>query len=192
MPLINGYPIKQYVTGYIKLAWAPDVHQEGLFSPGNIVRYEYRAKAIARLAHSCTVHGLKQISFECLWSMGSSLETARKTIRGLQYCGNKHIQSGSVRVWNWSSYEGRTDLYVIKEGILTALRYRDENLDPIVRPFAEAMGGWQFHSDVEDNARAYTARACKDYLNRIGVMSWPARPPDLNPREHVWDRWSYI
>ena len=37
---------------------------------------------------------------------------------------------------------------MIKGGILTALRYRDKNLDPIVRPFAEAMGGWQFLSDA--------------------------------------------
>ena len=43
---------------------------------------------------------------------------------------------GSVMVWGGASYEGRTDLCVINLGTLTALRYRDELLDPIVRPFA--------------------------------------------------------
>ena len=43
---------------------------------------------------------------------------------------------GSVMVWGGISYEGQMDLYVINRGTLTALRYRDEILDLIVRPFA--------------------------------------------------------
>ena len=41
---------------------------------------------------------------------------------------------GSVMVWDGISYEGPTDLYMINWGTLTALRHRDEILDPIVRP----------------------------------------------------------
>ena len=37
MQSVKGYPIKQYVTGYMKVIWGPDVRQESLFSPGNIV-----------------------------------------------------------------------------------------------------------------------------------------------------------
>ena len=37
----------------------------------------------------------------------------------------------------------------------------------------------------QDNARAHTARATRDFLqqNNVNVMNWP----DLNPIEHLWD-----
>jgi hypothetical protein len=36
----------------------------------------------------------------------------------------------------------------------------------------------------QDNARAHTARATRDFLqqNNVNVMNWPALSPDLNPR----------
>ena len=40
---------------------------------------------------------------------------------------------GSVMVWGGISITGKTDLHVIA-GNLTGIRYRDEVLDPIVRP----------------------------------------------------------
>ncbi|TWW61087.1 hypothetical protein D4764_05G0011770 [Takifugu flavidus] len=45
---------------------------------------------------------------------------------------------GSVMVWGGISMEGRTDLYCLGNGALTAIRYRDEILEPIVRPYAGA------------------------------------------------------
>ena len=46
---------------------------------------------------------------------------------------------GSVMFWGGICYDGRTELYRVDRGSLTALRYRDEILDPIVRPF---LGAW--------------------------------------------------
>lgn len=56
-----------------------------------------------------------------------------------------------MMVWGGISDEGRTDLYVINGGTLTALRYRDEILDPIWRSFAGAAGN-NFIL-MQDNAR---------------------------------------
>ena len=68
---------------------------------------------------------------------------------------------------------------------LTAARYRNEILDPIVRPFAGAIGN-NFIL-MQDNPRPHTARLSMDYLYHQGIewMNWPARWPDLNPIEHV-------
>lgn len=44
-------------------------------------------------------------------------------------------------VWGGISLDGSTDLHVIRNGSLNAVGYQDEILDPIVRPFAGAIGG---------------------------------------------------
>ena len=37
MQLVDKYPIKQYITGYIKVTWAPGFQYEDLFSPDSIL-----------------------------------------------------------------------------------------------------------------------------------------------------------
>ena len=61
-------------------------------------------------------------------------------------------------VWGGISYEGRMDLYVINGGTLTALRYQDKILDPIVMPIAGAIG--DNFILMQDNARPHTAMDC--------------------------------
>ena len=94
---------------------------------------------------------------------------------------------GSVMVWAGISLDGRTDLYVFPRGGITAVRYRDEVMEPIVRPYAGAIGDTFIL--MQDNARAHTARESTTFLDDegINVMNWPARSPVLNPIEHAWD-----
>ena len=78
-------------------------------------------------------------------------------------------------------------MYGVDRGSLTALRYRNEILDPIGRPFLGAMG--DNARLVQDNARPHTAYVVQDNLEQesIETIDWSAGSLDLNCIEHMWD-----
>ncbi|UYV83825.1 hypothetical protein LAZ67_X000316 [Cordylochernes scorpioides] len=88
-----------------------------------------------------------------------------------------------VMVWGAISYDSRTPSVVIP-GTLTAQRYVDDILRPVLLPFLSHHPGLTFQ---QDNARPHTARVTMDCLQSCRTLPWPARSPELSPIEHIWD-----
>lgn len=92
---------------------------------------------------------------------------------------------GSVMIWAGVSMHNKTNIVFIN-GNLTAARYRDEVLQPEVVPMMRNNRGLSF---LQDGAPAHTARATLAFLNanNVNIKALPARSPDLNVIENIWD-----
>lgn len=96
----------------------------------------------------------------------------------LQHTQQVHAyQGGTIMVWAGIRLGGRTDLVWI-QGNMTALKYRDEVLEPVILPHRQQMG--QNFQLMHDNARPHTARIVTSWLQQhdIQALDWPAQSPD--------------
>ncbi|GFS76076.1 transposable element Tcb1 transposase [Trichonephila clavipes] len=134
-----------------------------------------------------------------------STQTVRNPLHGaglyarrpMRACGSRNnpafvhesviFGGGRVLVYGGFSIDGCTDLYIIRDGPLTARRYSDEILRPIVVPYAAAIGDDFILMD--DNCMPHRANLVEDFLFEEGIVriEWPACSPDMNPIQHVWD-----
>ena len=121
------------------------------------------------VCHNCT----KVLIFLVFYS---SLTTRRARVwrmtneRFAPVCVAEHDRfgGGSVMVWAGISAHGKTDLHVIDNGTLTALRYVNEILDVYVRPYAGAVS--ENFILMDDNARAHRARITDQYLEQATIV----------------------
>ncbi|GBM60719.1 hypothetical protein AVEN_147974-1 [Araneus ventricosus] len=70
-------------------------------------------------------------------------------------------------IWAGISLGYRTDLHIYWRGSATAVRYRDEVLDPIVKLYAAAVG--PSFVLMDDNARPHRAAIVDDLLESEGI-----------------------
>ncbi|GFW11518.1 transposable element Tcb2 transposase [Trichonephila clavipes] len=92
-----------------------------------------------------------------------------------------------VLVWGGIMLGSRSYLHLFDAGSVNRTRYYNEILLPYVRLFRGAMG-LQFLF-MDNNAPCHRTVAAEQLLESKGIerMDSPARSPDLNTIEHVWD-----
>lgn len=93
---------------------------------------------------------------------------------------------GSVHVWGAMHSGGQSQLVVLVENV-NGVRYRDILEEHLV-PWARATFGDNF-AFQDDNAPPHRARVTTRFLEEEEVQTrpQPAKSPDLNPIEHLWD-----
>ena len=80
----------------------------------------------------------------------------------------------SVMVWKGTNVNGKTDLYAIEKGTLTAFRFYNAILDQCVRSFAGSIG--QEFILMDDNARPHHAHITNAYLEHETIVHMDTGP----------------
>ncbi|GFX27783.1 DDE_3 domain-containing protein [Trichonephila clavipes] len=103
------------------------------------------------------------------------LEAHRPAVRSGIYCRAAYSNFTRCESVGSNFWDTRSSLVVL-QGTLTARRYVDDILTPIVLPMLSSRPGAIYQ---QDNARPHTARLSQQCSQGYDVLPWPARSPDF-------------